>query len=296
MLRKSLSRFEDYSDVELSDVFRHLNHVEYHHQWSLLFLFLLIMAAGVCCFLYGWSRSIVNEVGRITVLLNNSNMVVYILLNAVLHADNLSGSVVKTSHHTCLHMSRMIGLEVEMSVCVHGLPVDKTCPSCQLLFSWVECLCKGVPHFPAWPLCDGKGAVRNVSSTYLFRNLGLHDWCCLQWQLLKEVVHHSREWRVHCCIFLLLVDISPVTEVGGPQAHLQQLCKLFWEVRGPVPQCLVLLKPPTNDRDCLTYRCWWRGRRHQSSLKSYHSPCTMHIFHHLCKIPGDSNMGTNLSW
>ena len=66
-----------------------------------------------------------NEVGRITVLLNNSNMVVYILLNAVLHADNLSGSVVETSHHTCLHMSRMIGLEVEMSVCVHGLPVDR---------------------------------------------------------------------------------------------------------------------------------------------------------------------------
>ena len=85
----------------------------------------LIMAAGVCCFLYGWGKTTVNEVGRITVLLNNSNMVVYILLNAVLHADNLSGSVVETSHHTCLHMSRMIGLEVEMSVCVHGLPVDR---------------------------------------------------------------------------------------------------------------------------------------------------------------------------
>ena len=84
MLRKSLPRFEDHSDVELSDVFRHLNHVEYHHQWSLLFLLFLIMAAGVCCFLYGWGKTIVNEAGRITVLLNNSNMVVYILLSCML--------------------------------------------------------------------------------------------------------------------------------------------------------------------------------------------------------------------
>ena len=56
-----------------------------------------------------------------SVLLKNSNMVVYFLLKVVLHAADLCCSVVETSHHTSLHMGRMIGLEVELSVCVHGL-------------------------------------------------------------------------------------------------------------------------------------------------------------------------------
>ena len=46
---------------------------------------------------------------------------IYFLLKVVLHADDLSGSVVETSHHTSLHMGWMIGLKMEMSVRVHGL-------------------------------------------------------------------------------------------------------------------------------------------------------------------------------
>ena len=47
------------------------------------------------------------------------------LLKVVVCADDLSGSVVETSHHTSLHVGRMMGFEVEIPVGVHGLPVDR---------------------------------------------------------------------------------------------------------------------------------------------------------------------------
>ena len=47
------------------------------------------------------------------------------LLKVVLRADDLSGPVVETSHHTSLHVGWMMGLEVEIPVCVWGLPVDR---------------------------------------------------------------------------------------------------------------------------------------------------------------------------
>ena len=43
----------------------------------------------------------------------------------VLRADNPSGRVVETSHHTSLHVGGMMGLEVEIPVHVRGLPLDR---------------------------------------------------------------------------------------------------------------------------------------------------------------------------
>ena len=43
------------------------------------------------------------------------------LLKVVLHVDDPSGPVVETSHHTSLHMGRMVGLEMEILVRVHVL-------------------------------------------------------------------------------------------------------------------------------------------------------------------------------
>ena len=47
------------------------------------------------------------------------------LLKVVLRVDDLSGPVVETSHHTSLHVGRMMGLEVEILARVRGLPVDR---------------------------------------------------------------------------------------------------------------------------------------------------------------------------
>ena len=62
---------------------------------------------------------------RVTVLLEDSSKVVNFLLKVVQRADDLSGPVVETSHHTSLHVGRMMGLKVEILVCVCGLPVDR---------------------------------------------------------------------------------------------------------------------------------------------------------------------------
>ena len=43
------------------------------------------------------------------------------LLKVVLHVDDPSGPVVETSHHTSLHMGRMVGLEMEILVRVYVL-------------------------------------------------------------------------------------------------------------------------------------------------------------------------------
>ena len=43
------------------------------------------------------------------------------LLKVVLCADDLSGPVVEASHHTSLHMGRMMGLKVKIPVRVRGL-------------------------------------------------------------------------------------------------------------------------------------------------------------------------------
>ena len=47
------------------------------------------------------------------------------LLKVVLRANDPSGPVVETSHHSSLHVGRMMGLEVEIRVRVRGLPVDR---------------------------------------------------------------------------------------------------------------------------------------------------------------------------
>ena len=57
---------------------------------------------------------------------------VYFLLKVVLCAEDPSGSVVKTFHHTSLHM---VILEEEVLVCVHGLSVDRDVQAAILSFS-----------------------------------------------------------------------------------------------------------------------------------------------------------------
>ena len=43
------------------------------------------------------------------------------LLKVVLCVDDLSGPIMETSHHASLHVDWMMGLEVEIPVCVRGL-------------------------------------------------------------------------------------------------------------------------------------------------------------------------------
>ena len=105
----------------MPDVLTLLSHIGYHHQWSLLLLLSLIWAACVCCFLCGRGRAIADEVCKITILLEDPSKVVNFLLKVVLHVDDPSGPIIETSHHTSLHKGRMMGLEVEIPVCVCGL-------------------------------------------------------------------------------------------------------------------------------------------------------------------------------
>ena len=42
-------------------------------------------------------------------------------LKVVLCVDDLSGPIMETSHHASLHVDWMMGLEVEIPVCVRGL-------------------------------------------------------------------------------------------------------------------------------------------------------------------------------
>ena len=79
----------------------------------------------MCCFLCGWGRSIADEVCKVTVLFENSSKVVKFLQKVVLRVDDPSGPVVETSHHTSLHVGRLMELKVEISVRVNGLPVDR---------------------------------------------------------------------------------------------------------------------------------------------------------------------------
>ena len=58
--------------------------------------------------LRGWGRNIVDKVCRVTVLLQDSSKMVNFLLKIVLLADDLSGPVVETSHHTSLHVGRRV--------------------------------------------------------------------------------------------------------------------------------------------------------------------------------------------
>ena len=76
-------------------------------------------------FLCGRGRAIADEVRKITILLEDPSKVVNFLLKVVLHVDDPSGPIIETSHHTSLHKGRMMGLEVEIPVCVRGLPVDR---------------------------------------------------------------------------------------------------------------------------------------------------------------------------
>ena len=46
------------------------------------------------------------------------------ILKVVLRADDPSGPIMETSHHCSLHVGRMMGFEVEIPVCMRGLPVD----------------------------------------------------------------------------------------------------------------------------------------------------------------------------
>ena len=50
------------------------------------------------------------------------------LLKVVLHADEPSGPIMQTSHHSSVNVDQMIGLEVEILVwptCTCGLPIDR---------------------------------------------------------------------------------------------------------------------------------------------------------------------------
>ena len=73
----------------------------------------------------GGAEALQIKVCRVIVPLEDPTKVVNFLLKVVLCADDLSGPVVETSHHTSLHVGQMMGLEVEISVRVHGLPVDR---------------------------------------------------------------------------------------------------------------------------------------------------------------------------
>ena len=65
-----------------------------------------------------------DKICRVTVLLEDSSKVVNFLLKVVLHVDS-SSPVVKTSHHTFLHMGQIVSLEVEIPVHVCRFPVDR---------------------------------------------------------------------------------------------------------------------------------------------------------------------------
>ena len=75
-----------------------------------------------------------DEVHRITVLLEDPSKVVNFLLKVVLHADDPSGPIMETSYHPSLHVGRMVGLKVEMPVHVRGLPVNRAIQAA-ILFS-----------------------------------------------------------------------------------------------------------------------------------------------------------------
>ena len=45
------------------------------------------------------------------------------ILRVFLHADDPSDPIMETSHHPSLHVGRMMGLKVEIPVCMCGLPV-----------------------------------------------------------------------------------------------------------------------------------------------------------------------------
>ena len=62
---------------------------------------------------------------RVTILLEDSGKVVNFLLNVFLFIDDFSDPVVKTSHNTSYYAGWMLGLEVEITVHVHGLPLDR---------------------------------------------------------------------------------------------------------------------------------------------------------------------------
>ena len=173
----------------MPNVFTHPSHIGYHHQWCPLLLLFLIMAACVCCFLCGWSRSVADKVCRVSVLLQNSSKVVNFLLMVALRADNPSGRVVETSHHTFLHVGGMMGIKVEILVHVRGLPVDRNVQAA--ILSPPECMSRngsvlssscatvnlmvGLTPLRWWrsSSVDPFLRMQKVSSTYLFHSLGL---------------------------------------------------------------------------------------------------------------------------
>ena len=103
----------------MPDVLTHPSHIGYHHQWSPLLLLLVITAACVCCVLCGWGRSIADKVCRVIVLLEDFCMVVNICRLSCM----LIISLALSWRHLTIHVSRIMGLKVEIPVCVHGLPV-----------------------------------------------------------------------------------------------------------------------------------------------------------------------------
>ena len=62
---------------------------------------------------------------RVTILLEDSGKVFNFLLNIFLCTDDFSDPVVETSHDTSYYVGWILGLEVEIIVRVHGLPLDR---------------------------------------------------------------------------------------------------------------------------------------------------------------------------
>ena len=107
----------------MPDVLTHpCNARDHHHRLSAL---LLLVPSGLLVFNTSGSGGGA-EVGRITILLEDSGQVTHFLLKVVLWADDLSGPVVKTLHQTSLHMGWVVGSKVEVPVGVCGVPVDSS--------------------------------------------------------------------------------------------------------------------------------------------------------------------------
>ena len=155
-----------------------------------------------------------------------------LLLQVVLSGGDAPGSVVQTPDQSSLDM-RVVGLEVQVPVCVWGLPVND-----DIQATIVSPLEQGVKkgeasvslYFHGEP--DGGSHTVEVAQESFHRAL-LHDTagvvhvplpepgfgrCRPECQFLKElhvqVRHNCRDRGTHCCTFPLLIELSLVAEVG----------------------------------------------------------------------------------
>ena len=139
-------------------------------------------------------------------------------------------------------MARMVGLEVQVAVSVRGLPVHRGVKAAIILPSEqdvqeregsilldLHCKLDGCTKavqvaqellHSAFPQ-NAEGVI-NISLSYarpaLVRGAGKSK---VFKELHIQVGNGSRNRRAHRCTLLLLVEVTPIAEVSGPQARVQ---------------------------------------------------------------------------